>query len=487
MIEIGVKIHDKFSIEFKVGFVVRRKVKQNDFAINTWIFVPNSLDINPMTYSKSQFYKDTKSNVRLITPIFLLRDIVGGAAVPLKNIETVFDAMASTPTRTLARECEYQIKMFTAIFKSALRDELNHIVTKSTSEDVEYLCRSFIQNVQDVTTQYRELRKIINAPTVPQNVINYFTFGDEFMSNIIEQHTFKMIDKLSALFVDERIYLKEELSQLIVKEIAYKRDRGYLVVAKDSPNSNRELVFRHGILKKYVESDLFLKARKKKDGVIVEQVYYSLAAGLSMIFATAIAFSFQLKYGNFTMPLFVALVVSYMLKDRIKELMRYYFAHRLGAKYFDNKTTISIKDEPIGWSKEGVDFITEDKTPREIMDIRSRSPLLEAENQYTDEKILLYRKLVRIDRDKLELNSPYSIAGINDILRFNINSFIQKMDNPEVPLYSMDGRGDISVINGQKIYYLNFLMQFQFEDQIDYKRFRIVFNRTGIIDIEHLK
>ena len=37
-----------------------------------------------------------------------------------------------------------------------------------------------------------------------------------------------------------------------------------------------------------------------------------------MIFATGIAFAFQQKYGNFTIPLFVALVISYMLKDRIK-------------------------------------------------------------------------------------------------------------------------------------------------------------------------
>lgn len=33
----------------------------------------------------------------------------------------------------------------------------------------------------------------------------------------------------------------------------------------------------------------------------------------------------------------IVLVISYMLKDRIKDLLRYYFAHKLGNKYYDKK------------------------------------------------------------------------------------------------------------------------------------------------------
>ncbi len=219
---------------------------------------------------------------------------------------------------------------------------------------------------------------------------------------------------------------------------------------------------------------------------MIEQIYYSIAAGISMIFATTIAFSFQQKFGNFTMPLFAALVVSYMLKDRIKELMRYYFAHRLSPKYFDNKINISIKDQPIGWSKEGVDFISDSKVPGEVMKLRSRSPLVEAENRYNDEKILLYRKTVRIERDELEKDNKYTISGINDIMRVYINSFTQKMDNPRIPLFTLDDHNNITVIKGNKLYYINIIMQFKYEDQTDYKRFRIACNRSGIMKIEEI-
>lgn len=487
MIDIMTKIHDKFSIEFKVGFVTRRKLRMNDFSVYMWIFVPNSLDINPATYSKTQFYRDVKSNVRLITPRFLLREIVDGAAQPLHNIEAAFRAMASQPSRTAIAEYEYQIKMFVAIFKSSMRDEMNHIRRNNMPADVEYLCGNYVDNVRRICTEYRRLRNIVNTPTVPNEVLNYFRFGDEFISDIVEQHTLKLVRHLESLSAAAYAGLIASLAELIRDELRYRGLMGYGTMKLDDARNNRDLVFRHGILKKYVESDLFLRAPKKRDGAMVEQIYYSIAAGLSMIFATIVSFSFQQKYGNFTMPLFIALVVSYMLKDRIKELMRFYFAHRIGSKYFDNKATISIKDQPIGWMKEGVDFLSEKKVPREVMNIRSRSPLLEAENRLSDEKIILYRKSVHIDRAKLERNNIYRTDGINDIIRLHVNSFIQKMDNPQVPLYVLDDDNRTREVQCDKCYFVNIVLQYQYEDTIEYKRFRISVSRAGIDSIDEMK
>lgn len=487
MIDIKVKVHDRFSIEFKVGFVVRRKLKVNDFAINTWIFVPNSLDINPMTYNKQQFYRDVKSNIRLITPKFLLREIAGGNAVPLHNLERAMTAMASEPTRTNVQEYEYQIKMFSAIFKSSQRDEIAHIINNTLSADLDYLIRSYVENAGAVTARYRELRRIINVPTVTQEVMNYYIFGDEFQSNIVEQNTYRLLEGIEAMHRNADAELIGMLKELIRNENRYKRGMGYLVVEKDNPTNNRDLVFRHGVLKKYIESDLFLYSRKKKDGMIIEQFLYSVAAGIAMVFATVIAFWGQRTYGAVTPALFFALVISYMGKDRIKEVLRYYFSHSLSHRYFDNKTKISIKDAEIGWVKESVDFMTDAKAPKDVMNIRSRSALLAAENRTMDEKILLYRKLVRIDREVMDANSEYPMSGINDIMRLHFTRFVQKTDNPEVPLHTLDADGNVEVINSEKAYYINIILQLQFEGQTEYKRYRVIFNRLGITGIEELK
>jgi len=181
-------------------------------------------------------------------------------------------------------------------------------------------------------------------------------------------------------------------------------------------------------------------------------------------------------------------VVSYMLKDRIKDLLRYYYAHKRKNKYFDNKTIIGINEEVIGMSREGFDFINESNVPKEIIALRDRTTLLEAENRNSEEKIILFRKIVQISRDELNANSEYPVSGVNDILRFNLSSFLHKMDDPTTPLYVTSDNGeDYEEIQGIKIYYLNFLMQLKSSDSEEFKRYRIVFNRSGIKEIEELK
>ena len=485
MIEELVKIHDKFSVEIKLGFHARRKQKISDFAVNTWIFIPNSLDINRLTYQKSDFYRDLKSNIRLITPTYLLRDIAEKDKEPFALMEESFKEMASEPTRTRIAEYEYHIRMFVSIMKSALRENILHIQNNGISEDLEYLTKSYLANIRKISTNFRNLRRDINVPSISKELMNYYFFGDEFLSNLIEQQTFKLIEGLqkSGQMTDE---IHQQLMGLIQEEINYKNEKGYPVVKKISPDRNRDLVFRLSLLKKYAENELFLNAKQRRDGVWIEQVYLSIAAGLSMIFATAVAFSFQQKYGNFTMPFFVALVVGYMLKDRIKELSRYYFAHKLGRRFFDSRTDISLNEHEIGWSKESMVFTSEDNVPMDVLKVRNRSAILEADNRNNREKIILYRKLVRLNRQSLNVCSQYPTNGMNDIIRFNISNFLQKMDNPVVPLYYPGENGGIEIVKGEKMYYINLILQFNNEDQISYKRYRIVLNRKGIREIEKL-
>ncbi len=487
MIDIQVKLHDRYSVEFKIGYYVDRETKENEFRMNTWFFVPHSLDINATTYPKDVFYRDVKSNVRLITPIYTLEEIVGGEWTPFVFLEDASQHLVTDNRREALDSYEYQIKMFTSIFKSALRGMVGEAIHHEIEGDERgRLIDRYVEYVQLIVKRYRELKKIIYVPGVPKEALNYFVFGDEYLSNLVEFHTFKLLDGLKEVDLVCYHRVSKLLLSLIHSEIDYKKENGYLVADPESKDRNRAVIYRRGMLKKYAESDLFLKASKKKDGVLVEQIYYSIAAGLSMIFATIVAFSFQKKYGNFTMPLFVALVVSYMLKDRIKELMRFYFAHRLGKNYFDRKTTISMNETVVGWIKDGVDFISEKKVPDEIMERRARPDLLEADNRNGGEKIILYRKWVQLAPEALDRYSQYDIAGVNEILRFNVGSFVQKMDERDYELYVPEEGGGYRLITGDKVYYLNFLIQLQHGQQVEYRRYRLVIDREGIQEIQKM-
>lgn len=476
MIDIRTRIHDKFSLEFKVGYRGDEPQSVGKYQINAWVFIPYSLDVSSKTYHRRDFYRDIRTNIRLITPVFPIDQIVSGDALPLKYLEQSIDG-----------NYEYHIKMFSAIFKSSLRDAIRDIILLNPlGKERDSRLISLAKTVDEILVKYRSLEDSLGLQEISEEYYNFFLFGDEFMCNHVEQQSGGLLHDLERKGEVLSEDAKSALKELIERQIKHKKERGYPLVLEESPQKNREIVFRRGVLKKYIESDLFLNAKKKRDGVVAEQAYLSLAAGVSMIFATVVAFIFQQKYGNFTIPLFIALVVSYMLKDRIKELLRFYYAHKRRGKYFDNKTTVSINDKLIGWSKEGFDFISQRDIPQVVSKIRGRSPLLEADNRYTQERVFLYRKQFMLDRLSLDGTSEYHIEGVNEIIRYNFNNFMYKTDNPEVPLFSLDKSGKINRLLGSKIYYINFVFQLIDKDSEIYKRYRIVFSRSGIKEIEEL-
>ncbi len=481
MIDIKAHVHDKFSVEFKVGFVVDADgPRDNDFTVNTWLFIPNSLDINSSTYGKKDFYRDVKSNVRLITPEYSLSSLASGDAHPLELLRQAIARIDGGPTDDCMADYEYRIKMFSAIARSAIRDAATDVRRCGHAEQRDGLCMAFVRDTRAVLRNYRSLGERLSEPPVPAQARHCYSFGDEFLSHIAESYSFDLLP----LF--EKGDCRDALVGLLESETSYKRTRGYVTASADDPAANRLLVYRHNILKKYVSSELFIRLKKKRDGQTVRQIYYSIAAGIAMVFATVVAFAFQRKFGNFSGPLFVALVVSYMLKDRIKELMRYYFAHRVGRRYFDNKASIDIKGHSVGSLREGMDFISEEQVPRQVIEMRGRSPLVEAENRLADEKIILYRKAVYIDAAELARHDDYRISGIHDIMRIHINRYTQKMDDPQVPLRRLDGAGGVQVTATDRCYYLNIIMQFSYGGHTDYRHFRLTVTRDGIIGIERM-
>lgn len=496
MVTINAKKHDNFSVEFKFGFEDdggKNDGKRNggkgsgrDFAVNAWIFVPNSIGINPESYGKDQFYRDLKSNIRLITPVYSLAEIADDNALPLKSLRSAIENLAGEKSAEAQDEYEYHLKMFAAIFKSALRNEEHGFRTSKPADKLSATASGIVRNCRTILRKYRSLYGNIPEREQFGRAKNYFRLGDEFMSHIVEVRALRVIKKIDSYRNSSGLDAeKQSLMELVREEMKYRKRKGYGLIG-DDPERNRQIVYHHGMLKKFIESDLYISLEKKKDGVAVEQLYYSIAAGVAMIFATAVAWITQVRFGNITWPLFIALVISYMLKDRIKELMRFYFAHKLGNKYYDKIAKVSIGKKNVGVIREGFDFISFGKTPECVMAMRNDAATIEDASRIFEEKILLYRKRVQIDGKVLAGICEYPMKGINEILRLHLTRFTQKMDNPEVPIDHISPDGRITTVKVQKIYYINAVFQLCHGENAEYRHFRILMTRNGILKVEEI-
>ncbi|HRY33086.1 MAG TPA: hypothetical protein P5531_09000 [Bacteroidales bacterium] len=479
-----VKVHDSYSLEIKLGLIPSSLQKKSVFSLNAWIFIPRSLDVNQSTYTKSDFYRDLKSNIRLITPVFTPEEIGSSEDSPLERLGRVAAQLALSESRAMLDDLEHHTRMFLSILRSSLRDEVNRIRDCHDEGEICGKLEAYVAAVETITLKYRNLRNALSRPFTRQFMLDYYTYGDEFMSNIIEHRTFRLIRLLGEAGCGLPAHLTEALHRIIRVEREYKLSKGFPLVSADSPDRNRKVLARLGVLKKFMVSELYLDALRRRDGVLIEQVYYSLAAGISMVFATVVAFSFQQKYGNYTMPVFVALVVSYMLKDRIKELIRHFFAHRSGQRYFDQKTRIRLKGVKVGTDQEAVDFVTHDKVPAEVIRLRSRTSVFDEYARQLADSILLYRKVIRLKRESLDHISQYRVPGINEILRLNVLNFSHKMDDAAIPLYVPEREKGFQIISGEKVYYLNLVIRISHQGRDEYIHYRITMNRNGLLAVE---
>ena len=481
MIDLETKIHDKFTLEFKVGFnteTAERKTKFRDYVMNTWIFVPNSLDINAAKYSKEDFYRDLKSGVRLITPSYSLHELANDEQLlPSQALISNFNDMSSAPDLTHA------IKMYCAIAKSSFRDGCFAITQKEDAENRMESCHQYLTDGCKILERYRHLLGQLNKKKATDRIRQVFAYGDEFLSNVLEKYAYRLRDNIRLNHPEEYPRLEALFKEVLLNERNYREQKGYLCVKADDEKGNEDFVFRASLLKKFTESDLYLNATKRKNTFLVEQILYSLAAGAAMVVATLSSFFFQQRYGNFTLPFLIALVISYMFKDRLKDWLRLIFAKRVSNKVFDTRTDFRVKEKYIGWSKDSVDFIDSDKIIPEVIKLRSRNPLF-AEVSGKDEKVLLYRKKVQLWPTELAKASPYPLRGINDILRYNFTEYTRKMDNPSFPLSGTWEDNEYKPIEGKKVYHITIIIQCVYEGITEYKRIVVRCDRNGIVNVK---
>ncbi len=481
MISIKPKIHDSNTLEFKVGFLPNDGKTYDDFYMNTWIFIPEVLDVNRHTYSKETFYCDTTSHLRLITPHYELRELTDKHSLPFTRMKQACEYPVNDKG-----QFETEVKMYASIVKSSVRDAYHKIANQDNEEAQASLACDLVEQAKEVTAMYRSLRSILLESDEGKKMAVFYDFGDEFISNILEQHLGRIVRLLNPRKHSTGGPLLPMLTQLLDSERKYRLNHNYINVEDSSDDNNRQFVYRASQLKKYIESNLYLPTHKRRNTAFLEQVAFSVAAGISMVFATVVSFAFQQTYGNFTLPFFIALVISYMFKDRIKDLIRNYFAHGLGSRFYDYLIRIRVGLRNIGKVKEGFDFVSPQDVSRHVYEKRARkNPLVV--NRGVDEQVIQYRKYVHLRRKAVDQLSAYPINGINNIVRFNLAGFMRKMDNPTVPLYVNKGDAATLFTNGDKAYYLNFIIQCKYEGISEYKRYRVCLCRDGIKNIEEKK
>ncbi len=487
---------DRMQFELKSEFIPLNTNHVSIFSQELYIFIPNSLQINPLTYPKHQFYCDETHFIRYKTPRFTLKQLVDPANVlsPLNVIAFDFGAELSNE---VMRHVEDELKLLGNIFRSALRERvliLMKQIKKSSADEFCAECQELSCEVQAFRVAFDQLENQCLARGSDTVLKTYFIYMDEFLSNAIDYYFSALLYRMRSLVGEEYAQADAILVEEILRE---KHDRTALTVevedVQEDAVASEEIFYRNGLLNKFVFDALQLNTSRSSPDLALQNFIGSLAAGIAMLFY----FLFFIWQGQVFVlnsePFIIATVVLYVLKDRLKEVLKS-FSYRLAFRWFSDYTT-KIRspkgDVTLGKLKESFTFVEASKLPEEITKARNREYHAILEDFRRPENVIHYKQTIEMQpRSSMTLGRR---NGLNVILRFNISNFLRKADDPFHSYISLNKETNkCTMMRLPKVYHLNIIVKNHYmrEDGTFYdelKKFRLIIDKDGIKRIDHVQ
>jgi hypothetical protein len=354
---------------------------------------------------------------------------------------------------------------------------------------------NFLGDLKNLETSLSSLKAEISDPAVPVKVRETATFFDEYVSLILEEYLTSLVEALRASpsararFED----VERGVLAIVTAQNRYRQAMKYPSVLNPG-STNEVLIYRRGVLKKFMSSVLYLKA-EFSEWETLTQVFFGLSAGAAMFFVVMVMFFVGRRYAVNSMPFIAAAVISYIFKDRIKDWLKLLFSRSLTRWISDRKIDIldpGLANKRIGLLKEAFTFIDERDLPPDIARLRRIDNITSVDEEGKPERTFKYKKEILLYPDVI-IKSHERRRDLNDIMRFNIRELVAQADDAAVDYPYVDAAtGDVRVQACSRVYHLNMVLKYTYYGRdsqviIQYERIRIVVNKDGIVRLEEVR
>ncbi len=486
------EIHDRKQFEIKLEYEPCATDAKSRYLIEAFLFLPASLNVDADTYPRQDFYADIHNYVRLKTPVFSVAEILAAASSPLLKLERILAQDLPSPES----EIVYQAKLLSCVFRGALRrfvrtvESIRQDISADPSqaglqESLAREVRQFVPGSVQMLERFRVLPKgLISRRSLEEKTRASLRLVDEYMSLSVEQLVRKAVTNMDQLprsgICAE---LRKEMMAEVIREENYRKENKLRSVLSPT-GDNEEYMQRIGFLKKFCTNILFLAARRERR-YGWEELLFAIAAGLAMAFATAVVFWAQARFPQVSLNFFLIIVIGYMLKDRIKELLRRVFASVVTKHLFDRTTVIAepVTHQRLGVCREKVDYGTASHVPDAISSLRRTDDFITVSQGELAETVIHYQKQIVLASELLPKRA--GVSGVTDIIRLNIDRLLRDMDDPEYAMEYVDLEDfKVGHIRAAKRYQVDIAFRFSVDQgphqQVSLQLARLVLDRDGI-------
>ncbi len=487
--------HDKNQLELKLAYGLRPHAKRQRYRVETYVFVPRVLALTRHSYTASRFYADTATFIRMTTPKVALSALSSKSAVRpwASDIKAQIDRFAAGEPGDV-KAAEQGLKLLACVFKGAVRDAhfdvqeaIKFAIADTNPSGASEQLTAFTVDLESALTRLHKVGERAEQDGVPIALREGWRAIDEYVSLLAEEALTALVAQCADQPGHEQIESATNKARLMaVGQYRHRRKQGYQSYANEG-DRNEHLPHRWRVLKRYVSSALYLSVRRDKTGQMAMDFIGMAAAAFAMLFATVALLVIQeLWAASLSSAFLTAMVLAYVIKDRIKELGKRRLGRRLKGIMADHRVHIYGADgAEVGQAEESFQVRRPEKIPPEILDCRcSDLDTHEAVNG-RPETVLCYDKKIVLSSDGLKAQFA-GATGLTDIIRLNLQPAMARMDDAwETYRYIHPRTHVMQQTQCARVYHINVVVRLIAQDSTSsIHRVRAVVNRKGIIRVE---
>lgn len=494
----NIYIRDNWQLELKEEFVPENQLEETFFTQEFYIYIPNSLQINDHTYSKTNFYEDQTTLIRYKTPHFTFEELNDplNTDSPLAHLELIEKKLEPNGP-ALVRE----LKLFANIFRSTLRDQVHFTIEKlDQAKDYDDKLENIKIKIYNLLLEIKQTRalydKRVDGLEKRWHDVEHrelFGYVNDFLSISINYSLSILLENIRSAHQSIFQDVDELICAILKEEKSYRENRVLEPVYLDKDSLfNESVLYQSSLLNKFFVDVLFLNISRAAIDQKYGPLIGSVAAAIAMLFYVLL-FIWQGSYFVInSQPFILFSVILYVLKDRLKDEIKT-LSYKHASKWFSDFTTEIVEPSgkyPVGELRESFCFINEDSVPEEISRARQREFHIYLETIKRPERVIYYKQSMRIF-PHTEQRAHARLNALRVIFRYDIRRFLTKASDPYEQHASLDPQTNELTHNLlPKVYHVNIILK-NSEVQsgvkkTTIKKFRIIVDKAGIKRIENV-
>jgi hypothetical protein len=418
-----VRIHDPYNIEIKVYYNLCEKVPSSH-CFELYFFLPNCLVIQPQIYLKEQFYADLRHYTRFSLPHKSYADLMAQHDFT-SPAHVLRDYLAEIPSwdRKKMASVERQLKLLANFTRSALSTEVQrqekYPPPQSTLATQDAAMIYWIQDTWDVFVQTAQRIAQEQQPHHYRLACNKVMV---YMREVVESYFTALMDIRQRM--KYTAYSAKRIGTALLDFLA--KSAEHLLPDNLLEDDFESDLYYRGLIKKEVMSVLFLTVTRHPDARF-QHIFAAIAAAFAMLYATLAAVVIQ-KWVKQDMPIFLGLwVVTYVVKDRIKDFVKSTCAAWFRHAAWDYRFVVTKPFEPgkpLARGRELFAYLKHRELPKNLAQLCRQYV-----HRWPDSPSVTMRYM-KETFFRPNMPDKNAIRDVYDIFRLNMQHFTSRVDRP---------------------------------------------------------